>query len=105
MDKATLHGITGEGELSVTHTTEGTIVKGLWYSVGTEGLNEVIEAHAKQETVTYQGYVRNAQYPDHSLHEIKVKIRSVETAVNPETGDVQLTASIYALGFPTYTEA
>lgn len=98
MDTAFLHGVKGLGKLSVTTTPGGTIVKGLWYTLGVEGWHHILEAQEKSEAVAYDVLVPTEGYAVRICCD--VRILSVGTDVDPESGNVQLTVAVYSQ-FPT----
>lgn len=102
MDTAILHGVKGLGKLSVTPTPDGTIVKGLWYSLGTEGWRRILEAQEDSETVAYDVLIPTGECAIRIR--CKVRILSLSTDVDPDTGHVQLTAAVYTR-FPIVLDA
>ncbi|UCH26241.1 MAG: hypothetical protein JSV66_00920 [Trueperaceae bacterium] len=104
MKQATLHGIEGVGELHVTRSDGGTDVKGLWYLSDSEHFQTIIRAYEVGRPVIYLGPVEDPHLPEAEVREVEVKIRSVDTQVDEATGEVQVTASLYAVGLATELE-
>lgn len=107
MDKATLHGIRGVGELHEVRSPDNADaqprIKGLWTLLDAERLEEVLTLHESEEVVTYIGPVSVLDDAMEAQEErprqaVQVRIQSLDTSVDEQTGRVQATAHLYGVG-------
>ncbi len=97
VETSTLHSIPGLGELHVVRSPEKLQIKGLWYLTDVARLEELLAIYETQEVVLFEGLVTVDQSRMGIRQPVQVKIRSLETTVDEATGEVQVTASLYAL--------
>jgi hypothetical protein len=94
MEAATLNGMSGLGELHVVRSPEQLQINGLWILLDSVHLGDLFTLHESGEVVVYDGLVTVDRDEPTEHRQVQVTIRSLDTNVDEETGEVQVTAGL-----------
>ena len=106
MDRATLNGIEGSGELHVTRSPDGAEIRGVWQSVGYRDLDSLRTVEQSGEVVIYHGLIRDPERPtEEIIQDVSVRVQNIDTEQVADTGDVEVTAMLEAIRLPHYLDS